>query len=111
MYKGFFNGGIMSERRAHQGEMSFRKSDRLPFVDDLAIKQAVSVISRGLEVSGKGEGEVIFPYTLTRAEQEKIRQHKSGIGARVGYMVEVPLQEGVGTMIQIREKQPGRRRR
>jgi hypothetical protein len=109
--KGFFIGGIMGERRAHQGEMSYRNSDRLPFIDDLAVKQAVSVISRGLEVSGKDEGEVIFPFTLTRAEQEKIRRHKSGIGARVGYMIEVPLQEGVGTMIQIKEKQARQRRR
>lgn len=81
-----------------------RQREQSPFVDQERVKQAVIVVSEKLsEVRGK-EGEVIFPRPLSAYDREALRNHPSNVGSRIEFMMEVRLEEGVGTLINIRER-------
>lgn len=94
----------MAERRSSQREMSFRASYYLPFQDEKIVKQAVSTIHGELATIRHKEGEVIFPYPLSYSEREAVRRHKSNIGSRIGVIYDIRLDQGMGTVFEIKKK-------
>ncbi|MBI4097226.1 MAG: hypothetical protein HY428_02305 [Candidatus Levybacteria bacterium] len=86
--------------RAFHGQPEAHQSQR----DRRMVKEAVTLITDQLsELRGK-EGTVIYPRELHPRDMHSLRGHRSGIGSRLGFMVSIPLEEGVGTLIEIKAR-------
>lgn len=84
-----------------QGTGKARMSSR----DPNTVKQAVVAVTDTLYSLRDREGTVVFPRPLHSRDQHALRVHGSGIGNRIGFMVSIPLEEGVvGTLIEIKAK-------
>lgn len=99
------------ENRAGQTELKERKSDFVPFVDSQAVEEAARSIVDGMYKIRHRAGEVIYPYPLSPREERGVRQLVREVHGNLVYRVEeftpIRLEEGMGTVISIREK--GRR--
>ncbi|MBI2029505.1 hypothetical protein HYT02_03765 [Candidatus Gottesmanbacteria bacterium] len=93
----------MSERKKPYIDAYHFQGDKLPFVDDGLVKNVISTIL------GQGNGEVIFPQEVSAAERRivlnHLYRHHGSLGSRVVFISGIPLEEGVGTLIQISKKQ------
>lgn len=76
----------------------------MPARDLNAVKQVVVAVTDSLYSLRDREGTVVFPRPLHSRDQHALRVHGSGIGNRIGFMVSIPLGEGVGTLIEIRAR-------
>lgn len=97
-----------TERRAGQIELSNRGSDFVPFVDPRVIEGAARAITDGMYGIRHRAGEVIFPYPLSPKEvsgvRKLMRKKHGGLISRTGEFTPIRLEEGIGTVISIREK-------
>ncbi len=97
----------MKERRSYQNELSKRASSDLPFVDKHAVKDATKTIRDSMDQIGSRKGKVIYPYELSRQEQEIVRQRLGiSLGKRITFEP-IVLKEGMGTQILIAKKNKG----
>lgn len=78
--------------------------DRMPTRDPSAVKEVVVAVTNTLYSLRDREGTIVFPRPLRSRDQHALRVHGSGIGNRIGFMVTIPLEEGVGTLIEIKAK-------
>ncbi len=103
------------ENRANQVELRNRTSDRISLVDSEAIKEVAVLIIDGIERRQHRAGEVIYPYSLSSREVggvlKLVEKKNVGLLPRIGEFTRIRLEEGVGTVISIREKTHRRRHR
>lgn len=98
----------MVESRANQAELRTRRSDYMAFVDSQAIDEAVQAILEGMCQIRHRAGEIIYPYPLSPREigrvKNLVRKKGGGLIFRIGEFTPVRLEEGIGTVISIKEK-------
>lgn len=96
------------ENRAGQSELRDRRSDFVPFVDSDAVKEATRVIMDGMYGIRHRAGEIVYPYQLSPREiggvRALLRRKGGGLVHRIGEFTPIRLEEGIGTVIVIREK-------
>lgn len=96
------------ESRAGQIELRNRGSDYVSFVDSKAVKDVARVIVDGMHKIRHRAGEVVYPYPLSpreiRGVHELVRRQSGNLVFRIGEFTPIRLEEGIGTVISIREK-------
>lgn len=96
------------ESRASQIELRNRRNDLVPFVDSEAIKEAARAVMDGMYKIRHRSGEIIYPYSLSPREIGGVRallgRSSGGLVRRIGEFTPIRLEEGMGTVISIKEK-------
>lgn len=95
---------------AEQIELRDRRSDFVPFIDSGAIKEAARAVMDGMYKIRHRSGEIVYPYSLSPREingvRNLIRRKSGGLILRIAEFSPIRLEEGIGTVISIREKGP-----
>lgn len=96
------------ENKAGQIELRNRKNDFMPFVDSEAVKGVTRAIMDGMQSIRHRSGEVVYPYSLSSREirgvLKLVRRQSGGLVLRIGEFTPIRFEEGMGTVISIREK-------
>lgn len=87
-----------------QRELRRRSDDVLPFKDERLIKHAVRTINEEMARIKRGGGEIFYPSTISPYEQTAIRRKLAGLGERLIFVTGVPIDQGIGTVIEVRQK-------
>lgn len=99
------------ENRASQIDLKNKRSDFMPFVDSETVKGTVRAIIDGMQSIRHRSGEVVYPYSLSPKEirdvRELVRRKSGNLIFRLGDFTPIRLEDGMGTVISIKEK--GRR--
>lgn len=97
------------ESRAGQIELRDRRSDFVPFVDSGAIKEAARTVMDGMHKIRHRSGEIVYPFQLSPREiggaRALLRRSNGGLVYRIGEFTPIRLEEGMGTVISIKEKE------
>lgn len=98
-----------SDRRPGQRELSFRAGDNLPFVDKMLVKDVIRSLHGYMREIGDASGELVYPLQVSQKERHGVLGHLEkynyGLRARVGIISETRLEEGMGTIFEIKEKE------
>lgn len=86
------------ESRAGQIELRDRRSDFVPFVDSGAIKEAARAVMDGMHKIRHRSGEIGGVRAL-------LRRTSGRLICRIGEFTPIRLEEGIGTVISIKEKE------
>lgn len=99
------------ENRAAQAELRRRTTTFITPSRKELIGGAVRTIVDGMQEIRHRSGEVIYPYVVSSIDEARVRQlvqnKFGGLVFRVGEFTPIRLEEGIGTVISIKEK--GRR--
>lgn len=100
---------MSKENDCYQSQLSARATDKLPFVDELAVKEVVRLV---LEGCNEKQDEIVYPFGLSGREVAMVREHferhHRKLAPRLMILTGVSrLSDGVGTVIEIRRKGGG----
>lgn len=96
--------------RAQQKELALRANGHVPFKDNKAVKGFVAAVVEASQLKD-GSGEAVLDFQLSRSEKNEalkhLGKHHGSLRSRIGAIYPIRLEEGIGTVIEIRQK--GRR--
>ncbi len=96
------------ENKAGQIELRERGNYFVPFVDSKAVEEAARAVMDGMYKIRHHSGEIVYPYQLSQREiggvRAFLRRNSGGLINRIGEFTPIRLEEGIGTVIAIREK-------